>query len=367
VPRLLAVVLVSLLAVAAPAGADTAAAPSLRQLAKGLNAAGSPGAIVLVHDADGTKTGVAGYANLRTKERLRAGHTFRVGSITKTFVATVVLQLAAEGALELDDSVEQWLPGLVPNGQAITLRQLLNHTSGIYNYTDDEALFRSLVRNPLRLLPPAELVAVATKHRPLFDPGTSWSYSNTGYIVLGLVIEKAAAAPLEQQLRQRIFEPLGLTQTSFPAVASMPRPFARGYLPPGNGVLSTPGGKPVDVTAWSPSWAWAAGGLVSTAGDLARFYGGLLGGELLQPEQLREMRTTVATPDGSSRYGLGLASDRLQCGPTLGHTGGVPGYTSFAFSTEDGSRQAVVLINTSPGSDRLAGRLGSAVGSAFCR
>jgi D-alanyl-D-alanine carboxypeptidase len=365
--RVVAIVLVSLLAVAAPASADVAASPSLRQLAKGLNTAGSPGAIVLVRDANGTKTGVAGYANLRTKERLRADHAFRVGSITKTFVATVALQLAAEGALGLDDTVEKWLPGLVPNGQAITLRHLLNHTSGIYNYTEDEGLFRSLVRNPLRVLAPADLIAVATRHAPLFDPGTSWSYSNTGYIVLGLVIEKATAVPLERQLRQRIFEPLGLTHTSFPAVASLPRPFARGYLPPGNGVLSTPGGKPVDVTAWSPSWAWAAGALVSTAGDLARFYQALLGGELLQPEQLREMRAAVQTPGGSSRYGLGLAEDRLQCGPALGHTGGVPGYTSFAYSSEDGSRQAVVLINTSPGSDRLASRLGSAFGGAFCR
>jgi D-alanyl-D-alanine carboxypeptidase len=138
-------------------------------------------------------------------------------------------------------------------------------------------------------------------------------------------------------------------------------------LPPGNGVLSTPGGKPVDVTAWSPSWAWAAGALVSTAGDLARFYQALLGGELLQPEQLREMRAAVRTPNASSKYGLGLAEDRLQCGMALGHTGGVPGYTSIAYSSEDGSHQAIVLINTSPGSDRLGSRLGSAFGSAFCR
>ena len=365
--RLVAVALVSLLVAASPASADVSASPSLRQLAKGLNGAGSPGAVVLVHDAQGTRSGVGGYANLRTKERMRADHAFRVGSITKTFVATVVLQLAAEEALGLDDSVEQWLPGLVPNGQAITLRQLLNHTSGIFNYTEDEALNRSLVRNPLRVLTPAELVAVATKHGPGFAPGAGWSYSNTGYIVLGLAVEKAGAAPLEQQLRQRIFEPLGLARTSLPAVASLPRPAAHGYLPPGNGVVATRGGKPADVTAWSPTWAWAAGALVSTAGDLARFYGALLGGELLQPEQLREMRTAVATGGGSSRYGLGLASDRLQCGPAFGHTGGVPGYTSIAYSSEDGSRQVIVLINTSPGSDRLATRLFGAFGSAFCR
>jgi D-alanyl-D-alanine carboxypeptidase len=294
-------------------------------------------------------------------------HVFRVGSITKTFVAAVVLQLAAEGALGLDDPVERWLPGMVPNGQSITLRQLLNHTSGIYNYTDDEALFRSLVRTPLRVLTPAQLIAVATRHPPTFAPGADWSYSNTGYILLGLVIEKASATPLEQQLRQRIFEPLGLTHTSFPAVPGLPRPFAHGYLPAANGLISAPGGRPVDVTAWNPSWAWAAGALVSTAGDLARFYGALLGGELLGAAELREMATTVAISNGPAGYGLGLASDPLRCGNALGHSGGVPGYTSVAYSSPDGVRQAVVLVNVTPASERLATRLFNAFGSAFCR
>ena len=169
---------------------------------------------MLVRDSTGVRAGAAGYANLRTKERMRVDHAFRVGSITKTFVATVVLQLAAEGTLGLDDALERWLPGLVANGQAITLRQLLNHTSGIYNYTDDQALNRTLIRNPRRVLTPVELVAVATKHGPNFDPGKRWSYSNTGYILLGLVIEKATATSLEQELRERIFEPLALTRTT---------------------------------------------------------------------------------------------------------------------------------------------------------
>ena len=320
---------------------------------------------MLVRDSKGVRAGAAGYANLRTKERMRVDHAFRVGSITKTFVATVVLQLAAEGTLGLDDAIERWLPGLVPSGQAITLRQLLNHTSGIYNYTDDQALNSSLIRNPRRVLTPVELVAFATKHRPNFDPGTSWSYSNTGYILLGLVIEKATATSLEQELRERIFQPLALTRTSFPAAPTLPRPFAHGYLPVD--LVRTPKGKPVDVTVWSPSWAWAAGALVSTASDLSRFYGALVRGDLLPAEQLGEMRTAVPIPNGSSQYGLGLASEPSNCGRVLGHTGGVPGYTSIAYSSEDGGRQTVVLINTSPGSDRLASRLGNAFGSALCR
>jgi D-alanyl-D-alanine carboxypeptidase len=299
---------------------------------------------------------------------MRVDHAFRVGSITKTLVATVVLQLSAEGTLELDDAIERWLPGLVPNGQAITLRHLLNHTSGIYNYTDDQTLLRrSLTRNPPRVLTPAELVAVATRQTPLFAPGTGWSYSNTGYIVLGLVIEAATRTPLEHQLRERIFEPLGLASTTFPITPRLPPPSAHGYLPVGNGLVPTRNGRPADVTAWHPSWAWAAGALVSTARDLARFYDALIGGELLRPEQLDQMKTAVPIPNAPAAYGLGLASEPSSCGRVRGHGGAVPGYTSVAYSSEDASHQAVVLINTSPASSRLADRFFTAFGSALCR
>jgi D-alanyl-D-alanine carboxypeptidase len=344
----------------------TQAPPSLRQLAKGLVAAGSPGAVVYVRDAKGARAGAAGYASLGTRQRLGASHVFRVGSITKTFVATVVLQLTAEGVLRLDDSVERWLPSLVPNGQGITLRQLLNHTSGVYNYTDDPRVIASLVGNPLAVWTPAALVAVATSHRPTFPPGTGWSYSNTGYIVLGMVVEKATGHALADELRARIFDPVGLARTSLPSAPTLPAPFASGYLPRGNGLVPTPGGRPADVTVWSPSWAWAAGALVSTAGDLGRFYAALLGGELLAPAQLREMKTTVLI-GGRGEYGLGVDHVPLTCATAWGHSGAVPGYTSFAVSSEDGSRQAVVLVNTSIGPGRLGGRLIAAFDSAFCR
>ena len=352
---------------AARPDARTAAPPSLRQLAKGLVAVGAPGAVVLVHDAKGTRAGAAGFASLRTRERLGAGHAFRVGSITKTFVSVVVVQLAAEGVLRLDDPVERWLPGVVPNGQAITLRQLLNHTSGIYNYTEDPALLRGMTQNPLAVWPPARLVELATSHRPLFAPGSRWSYSNTGYILLGLVVEKATGQPVGEELRRRIFVPLGLTRTTFPTAPTLTPPFARGYVPPGNGLVPTPRGRPADVTTWHPSWAWAAGALVSTAGDLARFYAALLGGELVGPEALRELKTTVPVAGGSDGYGLGISQIELSCAEAWGHGGSVPGYTSLAFSSEDGSRQAVVLVNISIGSFRLGSRFETALTSAYCR
>jgi D-alanyl-D-alanine carboxypeptidase len=352
----------------APA-ATHAAPPSLRQLAKRIVDVGVPGAVVLVRDERGARAGVAGWGDVAAKERFGPDHRFRIGSLTKSYVATVVLQLAAEGVLTLDDSVERWLPGLVPNGSAITLRQLLNHTSGIWNYTDDQELLAKLVADPLAAWPPEALVAVATSHGPRFPPGSQWSYSNTGYILLGLVVEKASGTPLNEQLRRRIFEPLALTRTSLPPGPALEPPFAHGYALRGNGLIPTPGGRPVDVTAWNPSWAWAAGGVVSTARDIARFYGALLGGELLRPAELAAMRTTVPIPNsgGQSRYGLGLLSVSLRCGTAWGHTGSVPGYESFAFSSRDGARQTVVLVNANIGTDRQGNRVGDALGSAFCR
>jgi D-alanyl-D-alanine carboxypeptidase len=367
-----AVLAVGLAVALAPANAAAhpdsraAAPPSLRQLAKGLVAVGSPGAIVYVRDAKGTRAGVAGYANLRTKERISAAHVFRVGSITKTFVATVVLQLATEGALALDDPVERWLPTLVPNGAAITLRHLLGHTSGIYNYTDDGRLTAATIRNPLAPWSPATMVQVAISHPPLFAPGRGWSYSNTGYILLGMVVEKASGHTLADELRDRIFEPLGLTRTSLPAAAALPAPFAHGYLPRGNGVVPTPGGRPADVTGWSASWAWAAGGIVSNVRDVGRFYAALLGGELLSPERLREMKTTVPA-FASDRYGLGLQEMDLGCGRVWGHSGGTPGYTVLAYNSENGAHQAIVVVNLSIGPGRLASRFGGALASGFCR
>jgi D-alanyl-D-alanine carboxypeptidase len=361
--------LVVALAPSAPAAqaTNTAATPSLRQLAKRIVDVGVPGAVVLVSDERGVRAGVAGWGNLRSRERFGPDHRFRIGSLTKTFVATIVLQLVAEEVLSLDDPVERWLPGLVPGGGAITLRHLLNHTSGIYNYTDDQAFLDAVVRDPLSVRTPEQLVAVATAHPPRFPPGTDWSYSNTGYILLGLVVEKATRTSVAEQLRARIVNRLGLTRTSLPSAATLEAPFAHGYLLPGNIELPTPGDRPLDVTAWSPSWAWAAGAIVSTARDIARFYRALLGGELLAPRELTAMRTTTRIFGTTDEYGLGLQKVSLPCGWGWGHGGSVPGYLTLALGTEDGSHLAVVLLNATPTTSRQGMRIDEALLSAFCR
>src|SRR3954453_10056417 len=205
----------------ATATANAAAKPSAgRGLQRSLDrlvAAGAPGAVALVREHGRTIRLASGYADTRTKRSMRPSDRFRVGSVTKTFVATVILQLAGEGKLSLDDSVERWLPGEVPNGGAITVRQLLTMTSGIFDYLndgDDTVLERELAHPDVRWAP-QDLVAIATTHAPRFAPGTAWSYSNTGYILLGQIAEKAAGKPIADSLRERIFTPAGLHATSF--------------------------------------------------------------------------------------------------------------------------------------------------------
>jgi D-alanyl-D-alanine carboxypeptidase len=246
----------------------------------------------------------------------------------------------------LDDNLERWLPGLVPGGEQITARQLLQHTSGLYNYTDD-------LPEPPRRFRPRELVAIATGHKPLFAPGTQFSYSNTNYILAGLLVERVTGQPLAAQLRQRILQPLGLDDTELPTTQrALAGPHLRGYAPPDEDWRVSDGpARLVDVTEMDTSWGWAAGAMVSTTTDLARFYQALLGGQLLAPELLKQMRTTVDASQAGhgTRYGLGLEVLRLGCGVELwGHGGSLEGYGTTAFSTPDADRQLIVAINLQP-------------------
>jgi D-alanyl-D-alanine carboxypeptidase len=264
---------------------------------------------------------------------------YRVGSATKTFVATVVLQLAGEGRLGLSDAVERWLPGLVPGGGAITVRQLLNHTSGLADYAPDEddTFIRRVLADRHRAWTPHELVAIGTAQPPLFAPGARWSYSNTGYILLGLIVEAATGNPLEAELRKRVFVPLRLRATSFDSGARIAGRHARGYTRIG-------ARRRYDISVVDQTWAGAAGAISSTAGDLARFHRALSGGRLLRPRLLAQMRTTVATGSGVQTYGLGLIRTRYPCGTFWGHGGETLGYLSHADWSRRGGRQAILAV-----------------------
>ena len=365
----LAMALAALLLLAAAAPAAGSQAPraklprgELQQLLDGLVATGQPGAIGLARHGEETWRGASGLAIVDPEQPMRPGLRYKIGSITKTFTATVVLQLVGEHKLRLGDSVERWLPGLVPNGDHITIRQLLQHTSGLFDYAEDPRIAEPYLQGDLEFVwRPRQLIAIATEHPPLFPPGTSWSYSNTGYVLLGLIIRAATHSSVQQQLQTRILHPLGLRHTSFPVTnPHIAGPHAHGYQ-----LGAGPGGTPLDFTGLSPSWAWATGNMVSTVDDVARFHRALLRGRLLPPGLLRAMQTTVDTGSGF-RYGLGLVSIELPCGTFWGHEGGLPGYENWALSSSDGEDQVVMMVNAGDGSSDYAQLVGERVFTALC-
>ncbi len=321
-----------------------------------------PGVTATVKDAHGTWSATAGVGDLHTGRQRSTADRYRVGSITKTFVSTVLLQLEAEGRLSLDDTVDHWLPGVVRghghDGRRITVRQLLNHTSGIYNYTADDDFARTyftkdgFFAHRYDTRAPLDLVAIATKHEPDFAPGTSWKYSNTNYVVAGMVIQKVTGHSYATEITRRIIDPLHLTATSLPGTrVTVPRPSSRAYSK-----FTDPTGPTYDATNLNPSIASAAGELISDSADLDRFYSSLLRGKLLPPEQLKEMKTTVKTGGTpNTGYGLGLIDTALTCGVHVwGHDGGIHGSQSAAVATADGRHALALNFNGDWTGDALA-------------
>jgi D-alanyl-D-alanine carboxypeptidase len=335
--------------------------------------AGAPGVIITVDDGRGRPVTIARQAAwTRQDHRLSTDDEFRMGSNTKTMVATLVLQLVAQRRLSLTDTVGKWLPGLVANDDRITVRMLLNHTSGLPDYFaeydkgrfDPDVLYSLTGQRP-RAWTPRQLLAVAARYPVNFEPGTRYSYSNTNYIALGLILQRVTGDSLDHLLRDRIIRPLGLTHT-YLATDGRSRDgdrLAHGYEPDAGhfGPLLAQFGAPadaafvgpprpenVDVTNLSPSWGWAAGAMVSTPGDWDRFLRALLSGRLLPAAQLAQMRTTVEDPTsaGAFRYGLGLMRYTNACGSVWGHTGGIPGYASQNYTDASG-RRSVTVISTS--------------------
>ncbi len=330
-------------AVAATVGRAATPAGSLRA---DVVAAGSPGALVLV-DNDASRTeAVNGLASLRGAVPLRARDRFRAGSITKTFVAVVVLQLVQDGRLRLDETVEGVLPGLLPDGGRITVRQLLGHTSALADYAADDAFLRRTVRDPGRSWTPHELLEVALRLGPVGSPGERFVYASTNYVVLGLLVERVTDTTIAEQLRRRIIVPLGLRDTSFSSGRRIPGRHAHGYAPSQHdgivGRLATARDR-------------------SEASDLSRFLGALLGGRLLRPRSLALMR-----PAPGERYGLGLAAFRTPCGTAVGHTGNLLGTVSAAWSTADGRRCVVAMTNSYPLSPAADTAFRHMLDKAFC-
>ncbi|WP_113698991.1 serine hydrolase domain-containing protein [Nonomuraea lactucae] len=325
-----------------------------------------PAALAAVRDARGrTRHYTAGVADLTTRAKVPVDGQVRIASNTKMFTAVAVLQLAGEGKVGLDEPIETYLPKVVRgkgiDGRKITVRQLLQHTSGLPNYTrwmptafKARAVYRS----------PQDLLDMAFAHKASFAPGTSWEYSNTGYVLAGLLIEKIDRRPVAEAINERIIKPIGLRHTYWPAKGDKT---IRGRHPRGYG-SEKPGGKLVDVTNLDPSWGWAAGQLIATPSDLNRFMSALMGGELLKPEQLAAMKHTMKAPGMPTgwEYGLGLSKMPLTCGGVAwGHGGDIDGYETRNGVTEHG-RVATVAVTALPSTEDAMRHVIDAMDTALC-
>ncbi|MFJ8913836.1 serine hydrolase domain-containing protein [Amycolatopsis sp. NPDC102389] len=357
--------LVALLAATTAAPALAAGKPhdEVDKALKTLVQDGVPGAQATVTNPSGrTWSEREGVGNVKTKAPFPHGSKFRAASVTKTFVAVVVLQLVAEGKVRLDTPIDRYLPGLVRgngnDGTKITVRQLLQHTSGLYNYVRDLDIDEWRHRGA----EPEELVAIGLAHPPDFEPGAKWAYSNTNYVIAGMLIEKLTSRSVATEIRNRIARPLGLRDTYLPQRGdeSLPSPHPRGYAPHETGL--------VDFTDLDPSAAGASGGLVSTGEDLNRFFGTLIDGRLLPRPQLAEMQRTVPAPVGlpGAEYGLGIASVPLSCGGEFwGHGGNIRGFANLSGAVPHG-RRVNVVVNQDPLPDKASDDLAKALDTGFC-
>ncbi|QIS15933.1 serine hydrolase domain-containing protein [Nocardia arthritidis] len=299
---------------------------------------GAVGAIVTLSDHGRDTVLTSGFGDLeaRTPIPVDPPQHVRVGSITKSFTSAVVLQLVAEGKIRLDEPIETYLPGLLHgdgiDGRAITVRQILRHQSGIPNITDGHEVDEYQDALAGRTKTPEEEIAIALRHPAVFPPGTQYKYSNTNYIVAGMLIEKVTGAKYADELDRRILRPLGLRDTYLPPAGErdIRAPHPKGY--------DTQDGKQVDVSRIEPSVPWSAGALVTTGADLNRFYSALAAGQVVSAEQWLEMLDGVPTGSGTGQlYGLGVGIVQLPCGAKfIGHTGGIYGFTALSGATPEG-------------------------------
>lgn len=359
-------------ATAPSAGALRTAGPALPapdmeavdQALRNTLAAGAPGALARITEGGRALTATEGISDKATGAAMDTRARFRIGSVTKTFSTVVLLQLVNEKKIELDAPVNRYLPGLLPDDR-ITVRHLLTHRSGLSDYTN--AMFDKTVpgfeavRN--RVFSYQELVKLSLAEPRTAEPGASYQYSNTNFVVVGMLIEKATGHPVAKEYERRIIKPLKLRDTSYvhpgTQIAGL---HTHGYLTPDEA-----GAPLVDSTEQTVSWAQSAGAMISSPADLSTFMSALVSGKLVAPKLLDQMLTMTPTDAAGTRfYGLGLRRYDLSCGTSVyGHTGTVQGFYTYAFTTRDGARSMTAMANTSNrGAANTA--LGATLEGAFC-
>ncbi|MBB5913247.1 D-alanyl-D-alanine carboxypeptidase [Nocardia transvalensis] len=359
---------VTLSACATETRVDTAAPPGYsdaRDILRRLTTAdGAPGALLGIDGRRGRTVLTSGVADIRTRAPMAGDSRFRIGSMTKTFVATVVLQLVGEDKIVLDAPIETYLPGLIRgngnDGHDITVRQLLQQTSGLPDYLDSLDL-RQVLKTPLTHYDPTQLVQLALAHPRLYPPGTGWNYSNTNYVLAGLLIEKVTGHPFGDEITRRVIQPLDLRDTSVPGDrTTIPGPHPQGYSKPDDSL--------VDLTDFNPSIAYASGEIISSATDMNQFLAALLNGRLLHPTELQAMTTTRPTGDPSGNaYGLGLISTPLPCGGLYwGHDGDIPGFSTVSGTTPAGHTATIMTTLAPGGPDAQSKDMRTALAAALC-
>jgi D-alanyl-D-alanine carboxypeptidase len=334
----------------------------LRAVLRTLTAQGAPGAIARIDENGTVRTAATGIGDRTTRRDIGNADRFRIGSVTKSFSAVVLLQLVDAHKLDLDAPVDRYLPGLLPD-KRITVRHVLSHRSGLYDYTNS-MFARSVsgfeaVRD--KVFTYRQLVQLSLQHARTNAPGAAYSYSNTNFVVAGMLIEKLTGHSVATEYRDRVIKPLKLRDTFYVHPdTKIPGRHAHGYLTPDRA-----GAKLVDATDQTVSWAQSAGAVISTTHDLNTFFSALLGGRLTSAAQLAQMQRWTPV-NSTTRYGLGLRRRDLSCGVSVyGHTGAVQGFYTYSFTSKDGGRSLTALANTSNNGTVLNTMAGT-LESAFC-
>ncbi len=325
-------------------GADAALERALEELVA--MDGGPPGVIAVVQRGNHREVHAFGVRNIKGGLPMRADARMRLASTSKAFSGAVALSLVSKGKLSLSDTIGERLPGLPKAWHEITLRQLLNHTSGLPNFTEDPDWIAAAGANPKEAPPPRKLVSYVEDEPLLFEPGSEYRYSNTDNIVVGLMVEEATGESYERQLKEQVYEPLGLKKTSLPRGANLKAPFIHGY---DNDPSQQP---PEDISeVLASGWVWASGGMVSTPYEVNDFVRGYVGGELFDHKTRARQRQVVeggsSEPPGPGKNsaGLGIFRYETRCGTVWGHTGNYPGYTQFLAASPNGKRSVTVSVN----------------------
>ena len=326
---------------------------------------GYPGALAAKTDKDGNAVGAtAGKGNLSTGEAPPLDGEVRIASNTKTFVAVLIMKMVEEGKVKLDEPIDAYLPGIVKgqgvDGKKITVRQLLQHTSGLPEFGDGQLDYFA-IRNDY--VSPRDVLDGVLSRPAQFAPGAKFQYNNANYVILGLLAERVAKRPIAEQIEAKIVKPLGLKHTYMPGPGEKA---IRGKHPHGYHTRDGKPGKLEDITEADPSWEWAAGSMISTPSELNKFMQSVFDGSLLSQASIAEMKKSVPAPEMGGEYGLGLIGHKSSCGVVWGHSGNKPGYHSLSAVRSDGTAATIVTtaepaVNAKEAETMKAGKYGQAV------